>query len=50
MVIKLLKVLFKYVLVLLLIVVVVGLLLPQDYRVSKHVEINANTSTIKKLF
>lgn len=49
MVIKLLKVLFKYVLVLLLIVVVVGLLLPQDYRVSKHVEINANTSTIKTL-
>ena len=49
MVIKLLKVLFKYVLVLLLIIVVVGLLLPQDYRVSKHVEINANTSTIKTL-
>lgn len=49
MVIKLLKVLFKYVLVLLLIVVVVGLLLPQDYRVSKHVEINANSSTIKTL-
>lgn len=49
MVIKLLKVLFKYVLILLLIVVVVGLLLPQDYRVSKHVEINANTSTIKTL-
>ena len=49
MVIKLLKTLFKYVLVLLLIIVVVGLLLPQDYRVSKHVEINANTSTIKTL-
>jgi len=49
MVIKLLKVLFKYVLVLLLIIVVVGLMLPQDYSVSKRVEINANTSTIKTL-
>lgn len=47
--IKLLKTLVKYLLILLLITIVVGLLLPQSYSVNKQVKIDADPLIIKSL-
>jgi len=47
--IKLLNTLFKSIFLLLLVIIVIGLTLPQNYSVNKKIEIDANTNTIKSL-
>ncbi|HDY90850.1 MAG TPA: hypothetical protein ENH67_09630 [Pseudoalteromonas sp.] len=49
MLIKLLKILIKGVLLLLLVLVLIGLILPQSYSVNKTIEINANIEVVKPL-
>lgn len=49
MLIKPLKILIKGVLLLLLVLVLVGLILPQSYSVNKTIEINANIDAVKPL-
>lgn len=49
MLIKLLKLFLQSLFLLLLVAVVIGLTLPQNYSVDKKIEINANTRTIKSL-
>lgn len=49
MLIKLLKILIKGVLLLLLVLVLIGLILPQSYNVNKTIEINANIDVVKPL-